>query len=185
MEGLYEGSQDLNIQRCYIPVSLSRRELCIFSDASSVAIGAVAYLRATDTEGRYHVVFIMGKSKLGPRPAHTIPRLELCGAVLAVELYKLIIDEIDLDVDAVKFFTDSKIVLGYIYKPKRRFYVYVSNRVTRIRQSTHPDQWHYVTTVSNPADHATRSIPVAHLQQSTWFSGPAILSHANAEESLE
>ncbi|KAI3368040.1 hypothetical protein L3Q82_026867, partial [Scortum barcoo] len=99
------------MQRCYISVSLSstqRKELCIFSDASTVAIGAVAYLRAVDTQGQYHVGFVMGKSmKLAPRPAHTIPRLELCAAVLAVELYELISEEIDTVVDAVKFFTDS------------------------------------------------------------------------------
>lgn len=37
--------EDLHIQRFYIPVSLSstqRKELCIFSDASTVAVGAVA-----------------------------------------------------------------------------------------------------------------------------------------------
>ena len=134
--------EELRIKRCYIPASLSetqRKELCIFSDASTVAIGAVAYLRAADTEGKHHVGFVMGKSKLAPRPAHTVPRLELCAAVLAVELYELIRDEIDVEVDAVNFFTDSRIVLGYIHNCARRFYMYVSNRVTRIRRSTHPE----------------------------------------------
>ncbi|KAJ8356530.1 hypothetical protein SKAU_G00193240 [Synaphobranchus kaupii] len=137
--------EDLQIQRSYIPVSLSstqRRELCIFSDASTVAIGAVAYLRAVDTEGQYYVGFVLGKSKLAPRPAHTIPCLKLCAAVLAVELFELIRDEIDIDVDAVKFFTNNL----------------------------------------NPADHATRSILAAHLGHSSWFSGPAFLFRANAEE---
>ena len=39
--------EDLHIKRCYILILLSstqRKELCIFSDASTVAIGAVAYL---------------------------------------------------------------------------------------------------------------------------------------------
>lgn len=88
--------EDLDIQRCYNPVSLSsthRKELCIFSDGSMVAIGAVAYLRAADSEGQYHVGFVMAKSKLTPRPAITIPRPELCAAVLAVELYEPIRDE--------------------------------------------------------------------------------------------
>ena len=83
----------LYIRRTYIPVSLSttqRRELHIFSDASTVAIGVVAYLRVVDSEGQRHVGFVMGKSKLAPRPAHTIPHLELCAAVLTVEMYELI-----------------------------------------------------------------------------------------------
>lgn len=83
--------------------------------------------------------------------------------MLAVELYELIRDEIDVEVDTVKFFTDSKIVLGYIHNSTRRFYLYVSNRVTRIRRSTHPDQWYYVPTDLNPADRATRSIPAGQL----------------------
>lgn len=150
--------EDLEIKRCYSPVSSSAmlsNELCIFSDASTVAIGAVAYLRSLDRNGQYSIGFVMGKSKLAPRPAHSIPRLELCAAVLAVEMYELIRDELDMKIDNVKFFTDSRIVLGYIHNSSRRFYMYVANRVTRIRLSTQPDQWHYVSTGLNPADQAT------------------------------
>lgn len=134
----------LQIPRCYVPVSLAKqtqyRELCVFSDASNIAIAAVAYLKTVSTAGDCHVGFIMGKSKLAPRPAHTIPRLELCAAVLAVELADFLKDELDIDMHAVKFYTDSKIVLGYIYNTSRRFYVYVANRVVRIRKSSHPHQ---------------------------------------------
>lgn len=88
-----------------------------------MAISAVAYLRVVD------IGFIMGKSKLAPHPAHTVPRLELCSAVLAVEMADLIIDEMDIEIHEVKFYTNSKIVLGYIHNTSRRFYVYLSNRV--------------------------------------------------------
>lgn len=94
-----------------------------------------------------------------PRPAHKIPRLELCAAVLAVELYDLLRDEMDIAWDAVKFFTDSKIVLGYIHIEPPGSIVNVSNRVSRIRKSTHPDQWFYVSTEKNTADHTTRPAP--------------------------
>ena len=98
----------------YQTVSLSstqHREVCIFSDASTTAIAAVAYLRVIDSDGQCHVGFIMGKSKLAPRPAHTVPRLELCAVVLAVQLAELISEEMDIDLHAVKYYTDSKIVL--------------------------------------------------------------------------
>lgn len=136
--------EQLQIPRCYLPFSQAiavKKDLCIFSDASTMAKGAVAYLRALDGEGQWHAGFIMGKSKVAPRPAHTVPRLELCAAVLAVEMYELIRDEMDIDVDAVRFFTDSKIVLGYIHNSTKRFYTYVANRVIRIRKTTHPEQW--------------------------------------------
>ena len=127
--------EQLSIPRPYVPVSLSstqRRELCVFCDASTMAISAVAYLRVVDSAGESHLGFVMGKAKLAPRPAHTIPRLELCAAVLAVEMSELISDELDLDIQTVRFYTDSKIVLGYIHNTSRRFYVYVANRVNRI-----------------------------------------------------
>lgn len=170
--------EDLQIKRCYSPGSVSAmksNELCIFCDASTVAIGAVAYLRSLDSDDQYHLGFVMGKSKLAPRPAHTVPRLELCAAVLAVEMYELIRDELDLKIDNVRFFTDSRIVLGYIHNTSKRFYMYVANRVTRIRLSTQPDQWHYVATDLNPADQATRFIPAAELKHSRWFTGPNFL----------
>lgn len=111
-----------------------------------------------------------------------IPHLELCAAVLAVELYELISDEMDLEVDTVKFFTDSKIVLNNSHNSARRFYLYVSNRVTRIRQSTYPNQWYYVPTSQNPTDHAARFMPACQLQHSSWLSGPAFLYHDNVAE---
>ena len=180
--------QQLNIHRPYVPASVAstqRRELCIFSDASTMAIAAIAYLRVVDIEGQSHVGFVMGKSKLAPRPAHTVPRLELCAAVLAVEMADLILDELDFEIHAVTFYTDSKIVLGYIHNTSRRFYVYVSNRVIRIRKSTHPDQWHHVNTDHNPADHGTRPVPAALLKHTNWFSGPAFLTRPKTEETVQ
>lgn len=57
----------------------------------------------------------MGKVKLALLPEHTIPRLELCAAVLAVEVADLISSEMDMDLDTITFYTDSKVVLGYIH----------------------------------------------------------------------
>lgn len=72
---------------------------------------------------------VMGKSKLAPQSEPTIPRLELCAAVLAAEMADLIHDELDLRLDSTKFYTDSKVVLGYIYNKSKRFYVYIHNRL--------------------------------------------------------
>ncbi len=65
----------LQIPRAYVPTSVcgaQLQELCIFSDASTLAIAAVAYLRVIDLNGQPHVGFVMGRSKLAPFPVHTV-----------------------------------------------------------------------------------------------------------------
>lgn len=138
--------QDLSefkIPRAYTPITLAaaqRKKLHIFSDASVKAIAAVAYLKVIDSDGECHVGFILGKAKLAPPAAHTIPRLELGAAVFAVEIAEVVESELDISVDTLQFYMDSKVVLGYIYNQTRRFHVYVCNRVQRIRKSTKPKQ---------------------------------------------
>ncbi|XP_037572307.1 uncharacterized protein LOC119454449 [Dermacentor silvarum] len=121
----------LHVRRTYAPVSTleaESRDIHVFSDASTRAVAAVEYLRVTDKQGNRHVGFVMGKAKLAPQPEHTIPRLELCAAVLAVEMADSILRELDFQPNSVTFYTDSKVVLGYIHNETRRFYVYVANR---------------------------------------------------------
>lgn len=168
---------NLHIKHTYLHHSLSNisyTELCIFSDASNWATGAVAYLQALTDEGEVKVGFVMSKAKLSPRSEPIISRLE-CGAVLAVEMVEHIPDELDHKPNAERFYCDSKVVLGYICNESRRFFVYVHNRVQRIRQSTSPDQWNYVPTDQNPADLATRSVVASKLSSTIWFTGPSFL----------
>lgn len=139
------------------------------------AIGAVAYIRTHDEQGNIHLGFVLGKSKLAPSHGHTIPRLELCGAVLAVEIAESIAEHLDLQLSDFKFYSDSRVVLGYIHNESRRFHTYVANRVSRIRQATTPSQWSYVSTESNPADLATRSVSPSEMANSMWLSGPPFL----------
>ncbi len=123
----------------------------------------MAYLRAVDNDGNSNVGFVLGIAKLAPQHKPTIPHLELCVAVLAVEIADLIRHEIDLRLDAIGFYCNSKVVLGYIHNETKRFYVYVHNRVLRIRQSSRPEQWFYVSTELNPADHASRGVATSQL----------------------
>ncbi|XP_055017008.1 uncharacterized protein LOC129411104 [Boleophthalmus pectinirostris] len=168
----------LHIPRTYVSFSISQStliELCMFSDASVKAIAAVAYLKVTHGDGHNEVGFVMGKAKLAPMPELTIPRLELCAAVLAVEMSEPLNDELKVKIDKITFFTDSKVVLGYIHNKNRRFHVYVNNRVQRIKQSSLPEQWKYIPSEHNPADHGSRSLAAEKIERTTWWSGPAFL----------
>ncbi|KAF7652275.1 hypothetical protein LDENG_00098710 [Lucifuga dentata] len=114
-------------------------------------MSAVAYLKPMMRRAVFWISgFCMGKSKLAPRQPHTVPRLELCATVLAIKLAEMLLDELDIEIHNVKFYTNSRIVLGYINNTSRRFYVYITNRVSCIRKSTQPEQWHFVSTEHNP-----------------------------------
>lgn len=68
----------------------------MFADASVKAIAAVGYLKVADLHGHTDVNFLFGKSKLAPQPDITGPRLELCAAVLVVEIAELIVESVHL-----------------------------------------------------------------------------------------
>ncbi|XP_062584078.1 uncharacterized protein LOC134245840 [Saccostrea cucullata] len=147
--------------------------LHIFCDASEKAVAACAYLRGR-TVDEISVGFVFGKCKVAPRSGHRIPRLELCAAVLVVELGEMLSKELDLPLEDIMYYSDSKVVLGYLSNERRRFYVYVCNRVSRIRKSS-PHQWNYVTTDENPADQGTRGLLPEQLGDSLWLKGPGFL----------
>jgi len=168
----------IRVPRAYSskPLNAANRvELHTFCDASNEAIGAVSYLKSVQDDGHIQVSFVLGKAKLASTHATTTPRLELCAAVLGVEVAELVIEELDLEPQAIVYYSDSRIVLGYIGNETRRFYVYVSNRVQRIRRSTLPNQWHYVPSHLNLTDLATRSVDAQSLSESIWHTGPAFL----------
>lgn len=83
--------------------------------------------------------------------------------------------QLDVKIDDMKFYTDSKVVLGYIHSVTRIFYVYVSNRVERIRKFSSPERWHCVPISQNPADVATRSVPSVLLLNTSWLTGSMFL----------
>jgi hypothetical protein len=81
------------VSRCFCPTEFpldkSVLTLIIFTDASSVAYGALAYLRV-QYGSRTHVSFVMAKGRLAHLTPMTIPRLELKDAILAVHVSAII-----------------------------------------------------------------------------------------------
>lgn len=172
-----ENLQKLHISRCFAPEALGkvqRVELHHFSDASSYGYGQCSYIRVV-SEDKVHCSLIIGKARVAPTKVVTIPRLELTAAVVSAAVSSMLKEELELKVDQEYFWTDSKVVLGYIANEARRFHVFVANRVQRIRDTTDPAQWYYIDTDQNPADHASRGLKVADLINSNWFTGPKFL----------
>ena len=58
----------------------------------------------------------------------------------------------DIELEPSQFWTDSTIVLQYIFNQERRFHTFVANRVAEIQGKTEVEQWHHVPTKDNPAN---------------------------------
>ncbi|XP_055622513.1 uncharacterized protein LOC129766083 [Toxorhynchites rutilus septentrionalis] len=82
---------DLRVERFISlprPVSM---QIHMFSDASEKAFGSCAYLRTADANGAVKVALMSSKSRVAPLKTQSIPRLELCGALLSAELFESVL----------------------------------------------------------------------------------------------
>ena len=180
-----EKLEGLAIPRCLKPPDVKgelKYELHHFADASQLAYGAVSYLRVVDAEGHASCSLLMGKSHLAPKPSTTIPRLELQAAVTALRLDKAIKKELSMPIDETYFWSDSTAVLLSIYNSKKRFPVFVANRLAEIERYSNPKSWRYVPSELNPADEVSRGISAQRLiTSSTWIHGPKFLHGPSTE----
>ena len=170
--------EQFKANRCVKPPefgTVTSQQVHLFSDASSMGYGTVAYLRLCDDSNRVHCTFLMGKSRLAPIKSVTIPRLELTAATISIRVGEMLKREVDGDPEFV-YHTDSTTVLRYIANERQRFHVFVANRVQLIRDHSHPNQWKYVATKENPADDASRGLNgLALLEGQRWLEGPEFL----------
>jgi hypothetical protein len=88
--------------------------LLIFGDGSMLASCALAYLRWQMADGTVQCRLLAGKTRVAPKCKISIPRMELMGALLAVRLSRKIQDALQMELEAVRYFTDSAVALGMI-----------------------------------------------------------------------
>lgn len=173
------------VDRCVKPSGfgdIDTAQLHHFCDASQDGYGMVSYLLLKNNCSEMHSAFIMGKARVAPLKTVTIPRMELIAATMASRMDVLWRRELQMDLLDSVFWTDSQSVLKYIRNETSRFKVFVANRVSQILKASHPIQWRYVNTASNPADMASKGVKVdVFIQNSTWVSGPPFLLHPESE----
>jgi len=152
-------------------------ELHHFSDASQAGYGQCSYLRLLNESNQTHCSLVMGKARVAPLKPVTIPRLELTAAVVSVRVSQWLVPELDYEEVTEFFWTDSKVVMGYVSSVTRRFHIFVANGVQQIHEHTKPQQWQYINTHSNSADAASRGLTAKQLlnDDSRWLRGPHFL----------
>lgn len=74
-----------------------------FCDASEGAYGAVLYLRSTTSQGTHVVRLICSRTRVAPIKNLSLPRLELCAAVLLGRLYEAISRALRIDFGRIYF----------------------------------------------------------------------------------
>ncbi len=131
--------------------------LLIFGDGSTAASCALAYLRWQMSDGTVQCRLLAGKTRVAPKCKISIPRMELVGALLAVRLARKIRDSLQMELEAVRYFTDSTAVLGMILRESATYQEFVGTRVSEIRtKSDLETEWFWIPGELNIADMGTR-----------------------------
>lgn len=124
-----------------------RYQLHGFSDASSKAYAAAVYLRVENASELLAQLMVRVKTAL------------------------------PFNIDSIFAWIDSTIVLHWLNKEPNVWKVFVGNRVSKIQQLVPSKHWGHVSTVDNPADHATRGMTPNELKLCViWWSGPKWLA---------
>ncbi|UYV75141.1 hypothetical protein LAZ67_12002621 [Cordylochernes scorpioides] len=127
-----------------------------FGDASEDAYAAAVYIRLPTDDG-VSIKLLASKTKLALNRKMSIPRLELCAALLLTRL-------------------------SWLRTMSRNLPTFFGNRVAEIQSCPQIREWRYVPTGDNPADIASRGILGSELKQSSiWWTGPTWLSAESTE----
>ncbi|XP_062557002.1 uncharacterized protein LOC134221844 [Armigeres subalbatus] len=115
---------------------------------------------------------LSSKSRVAPMKIQTIPRLELCGALLVTQLFKVLREALNILADAY-FWSDSTCVLCWLGSIPSTWNVFVANRVSKIQAITEGFRWQHVPGIQNPADLVSRGIlPQDIVDNRFWWTGP-------------
>ncbi|XP_065085820.1 uncharacterized protein LOC135707835 [Ochlerotatus camptorhynchus] len=162
----------LRIERYILSSTPSSVQYHFFSDASQHAYGACCYIRSSDSSGAVKAALLTARSKVAPLKQQSIPRLELCGALLAAKLYQKVTASLELPGETF-FWVDSTTVICWLKATPSTWNTFVANRVSKIQLATQNCSWNHVSGQENPADYLSRGIPAENLiENQLWWQGP-------------
>ena len=168
-----------SVPRCIVPEGEEILDLQVhgFGDASEVGYSAVLYLRTVTSQGIY-VSLITCKGKVAPVRKRSLPRLELCAALLVANLVDHVVQKA-LTFKEVRVFgwSDSTVSLDWICSFPGRWKTFVANRVSEIQDLIVPSKWRFVSGSENPSDCGSRGLsPELLSEHSLYWNAPEWLS---------
>ncbi|XP_025190399.1 uncharacterized protein LOC112590994 [Melanaphis sacchari] len=153
-----------------------------FADASIKCYGACIFLRSTNEQGEHTAKLICAKSKVTPLKVISLPRLELCAALLLARLVSRIVPKLKLNIAKKYFWSDSKIALSWIASPSTKWKTFVAHRIGEIQELSNITDWSYVKSSENPADIISRGCDAEQISgMNLWWDGPEWLKN-NTED---
>ena len=135
--------------------SVAQVEIHRFADAER-AYGI--YFQSQNDAGRWTMRLLCAKSQVAPLKTVTLPRLELCAAVLLANLISKVRSALRELSASEHLWSDSTITLAWLRSPPSRWKTFVANRVAEVQLLTNPDSWRYISSKDNPADLITRDV---------------------------
>ncbi|XP_017465091.1 PREDICTED: uncharacterized protein LOC108358328 isoform X2 [Rhagoletis zephyria] len=171
----YRYIDDIKIPRWVNFTIESPFEVHAFCDASEKAYAGVIYLRV-ENHGTVSSHLLLAKTKVAPIKTISLPRLELCGAVLVVDMLRSLLSELPFKVENIFCWTDSTIVLSWLKKRPCSWTTFVANRVAKIQELVGFRHWNHVDSKDNPADLGSRgAYPQDLCASELWWYGPSWL----------
>lgn len=168
--------EKVEIDRWFFTTKRSKIWLHGFCDGSLKAFCAVIYL-AQQTDEIMTSRIVCSKTKVAPIESESIPRIELCGAVMLFKLMKRVAKILNISKEFVHLWTDSEVVLTWLHAHPSRWEVYVANRVSKIQEEYNMSYWRYVPSHINPADIGSKGACASQLvNNALWFYGPKFIT---------
>ena len=196
--------RNFKIPRCMTVENEVKKSYHVFTDASSIAIGAVIYCISEDQSGHKRISIVTAKSKINPvarqkkvkkKDARTlqinkdgvveltqeatplqINRMELNAALFGTRLLDTVKSRLG-ESNEVHFWTDSMVTLQWITKGPYTGVEFIDSRIRKIHAASKAEQWQHCAGTDNPADLASRGCKADELINSEiWLKGPKWLA---------
>ncbi|XP_057334343.1 uncharacterized protein LOC130673372 [Microplitis mediator] len=169
-------NEGLRFKRSVAPSGAVDIQLHGFCDASERAYEACMYTRSTDEDGHVLTHLVYSKSRVAPVSSLSLPRLELCAALLLSRLYDVTIKTLLLDIKDVYLWSGLSHFIGHTPPPLLK--TFVANRVAEIQRLYNRCHWRHVSSQDNPADSISRGqTPAEFAASNIWQTGPSWLQY--------